>query len=190
MIVIHAGLAVFGKSRTVRAPLGALLLAAFLPDLLAIICIAIGIEHLRVGHGHAAWFALSARMDLSHAWLTVALLAVLAALAGSRFWDRVSGLMLGYLVLSHWLIDMVFLPTVLPLLPFNLFDLPGFGLGLMQWPLRAIAIDSCVGLMLVFLGARSGRPGGLIGRVGHAAQPCLSAILLTSILSLVVDFMQ
>jgi hypothetical protein len=124
----HYGLAFAARRAAPRASLGSLFFAAQLLDFLWPIFLMLGLEHVRVQKGLMA----ASPLDLydypwSHSLATAALWGVLfAALYFARARDRRGALVLGALVVSHWVLDLIMHRPDLPLWPGGSLYL-GFG---------------------------------------------------------------
>lgn len=133
MFIGHTAVGLAAKPFAPRVSLGWLIAAAWSPDLLCGLLIALGLEHpgapsdagpfLKFGPGDYAW---------SHSLAVTALLAALAA----AFWfvrtrDRRGALVLAGAVLSHWLLDLVTHLPDMPLVPGG--RLHGWGLWSSFW---------------------------------------------------------
>ncbi|MDB6008451.1 MAG: hypothetical protein JWL65_701 [Gammaproteobacteria bacterium] len=87
--------------------------------------------------------------DYTHSVLGALLLAgVYGAVAGIP-WGRRCGAVLGAVVFSHWLLDLIVHRNDMPILPGNLGNLPKLGFGLWRFPTAAITVE----LVLVVAGA-------------------------------------
>lgn len=64
-------------------------------------------------------------------------------------WGRRVGVVLGAVVFSHWLLDLLVHRTDMPILPGNAGNLPRLGFGLWAYPAVSIALE----LALVVVGA-------------------------------------
>jgi hypothetical protein len=69
-------------------------------------------------------------------------------LVAARPWGRRVGLVLGAVVFSHWLLDLIVHRGDLPILPGNAGDLPRLGFGLWKVPAASILVE----LILVIAG--------------------------------------
>jgi membrane-bound metal-dependent hydrolase YbcI (DUF457 family) len=87
--------------------------------------------------------------DWTHSLVGALVLAALFGLVAARPWGRRTGIVLGAVVFSHWLLDLVVHRGDLPILPGNAGDLPRLGLGLWKVPAASILVE----LALVVAGA-------------------------------------
>lgn len=129
MFIGHFGLGLAAKKTTPRISLGTLFIAAQFLDLLWPTLLLLNIEHVvihpELDNAHQLFFS---DYPISHSLLFVLIWAVL--FGGLYFLikkDRKGALILGLLVLSHWLLDLIVHFHDLPLYPGN-SPLLGFGL--------------------------------------------------------------
>jgi hypothetical protein len=157
MFVGHLAAAFAAKKVEPGVPLGAAVAASFGIDLLWPVLLLFGLETVRVSPGDTAFTSLAFESyPWSHSLLAVVGWSVLAAglgrvLLGS--WR--AGVVLGALVSSHWMLDLVTHRPDLPLWP----DGPLVGLGLWNSVPGTMAVEGSaliVGLA-VYLGVTSAR---------------------------------
>lgn len=148
MITGHFGLAAGVKSRERRVPLWVLMLATVWLDIIFVPLLATGIETIKSvpgtssGYGNAIIHA-----DYTHSLVGAILLAVIFGGVAARFWGQRAAVVLGAVVFSHWLLDLIVHRADLPILPGNAGDLPRLGLGLWKVPAASALVE--LGLMLV-----------------------------------------
>jgi hypothetical protein len=114
----HFAIALTAKAAAPKLPLWILLVASEILDLLCFGFIAIGIEHVAPDPA-LAW---SHGLFMSIVWSAIA-----AATGLLLYRDRTAGILLGLVVLSHWVLDFIAHSPDLPLL-FNGSPLVGLGL--------------------------------------------------------------
>jgi hypothetical protein len=119
MFVGHVAVALGAKHAVPRAPLGALIGAAFALDLIWPVLLLTGIEMVRIDPGNTAFTPLA--FDY-YPWSHSLSMAVVWAVASGRVAAAVlkharAGLAIGLTVLSHWLLDFVTHRPDLPLWP-------------------------------------------------------------------------
>lgn len=149
MIVGHYGLAAAVKAREPATPLWTLMLATVWLDVLFVPLLAVGVESLERVPGAGVYGGVVIHADYTHSLVGAAILSAALALAGAWAWGRRSGLVIGLVSCSHWLLDLLVHRADLPLLPGNAGDLPKFGFGL--W--RVVAASAMVELILLLAGA-------------------------------------
>lgn len=121
MFLGHFALGLAARPVAPRASLGTLFLAAQFIDLLWPTLLLLGLERVRIEPGATAVTPLVfEHYPYSHSLLAVGVWALLLALAylGLRR-DRRGALVVGALVLSHWLLDLVVHQPDLPLTPWG-----------------------------------------------------------------------
>ena len=143
MFIGHFGVGFAAKRLAPRASLGTLLLAAQFIDLLWPTFLLLGWEHVRIEPGVTAANPLA----FEHYPISHSLLAVVgwAVLLGAATWllrrDLRAAMVIGALVLSHWLLDaLVHIPD-LPLVPGGAARI---GLGLWNYPLIELAVELAI----------------------------------------------
>jgi hypothetical protein len=129
MFVGHTALALAAKARARRTSLGLLLAAAVGLDLLWPVFLLLGIEQVRIAPGDTAFSPLAFdSYPWSHSLLMALLWAGLLGLAVARRGaERGAPLLLGGLVVSHWVLDFISHRPDMPLWPGRS---PLLGLGL------------------------------------------------------------
>src|ERR671924_1903396 len=119
MVAGHFGLAAGVKAKEQRAPLWALMLATAWLDVLFGPLFAMGIEDLRTlpggGYGDVIIHA-----DYTHSLVGAVILAVLFGLVAAIPWGWRVGTVLGAVVFSHWLLDLVVHRADMAILPGDL----------------------------------------------------------------------
>jgi membrane-bound metal-dependent hydrolase YbcI (DUF457 family) len=151
------GLAAAVKAKETSAPLWALMLATVWLDIVFIPLYAAGIETLEPlaggGYGNVIIHA-----DYTHSLVGALALAFLFGLIAARPWGRRVGVVLGAVVFSHWLLDLIVHRGDMPLLPGNAGGLPLLGFGV--WRLPAASMGGELGLVV----------GGSLAYYGTARQ--------------------
>jgi hypothetical protein len=89
--------------------------------------------------------------------LGAAIIAVIAGLIARWAWGKKAGLIIGGIVFSHWLLDLIVHRPDLPILPGNLGNLPLLGFGLWQVPIAAALLELALALGGAYLYYRSAR---------------------------------
>ncbi len=156
MVAGHFGFAAAVKAKAPSAPLWALMLATVWLDIVFVPLYAAGIESLQPiaggGYGEVIIHA-----DYTHSLLGAGVLALLFGLVAAVPWGRRVGMVLGAVVFSHWLLDLIVHRADLPILPGNAGELPRLGFGLWRVPAASIAVELALviaGSLLYFHAAR------------------------------------
>ena len=151
MVAGHFGLAAAVKAKQPQVPLWSLMLATAWLDVLFVPLYIAGIERIEpapgtggTGYGEGVIYA-----DYTHSLVGALALGLLFGLIAAVPWRRRTGVVLGAVVFSHWVLDLLVHRGDMPILPGNFGDLPRLGFGLWQIPLAAAATE----LALVAIGA-------------------------------------
>ena len=151
MVAGHFGLAAAVKAKEPQVPLWSLMLATAWLDVLFVPLYIAGIERIEpapgtggTGYGEGVIYA-----DYTHSLVGALALGLLFGLIAAVPWGRRTGVVLGAVVFSHWVLDLLVHRGDMPILPGNFGDLPRLGFGLWQIPLAAAATE----LALVAIGA-------------------------------------
>lgn len=139
----HFALSTGMKRVAPRLPLWVLMLSTYLLDVIFIVLFAAGMEGLTpidpTQPAHYGGVLIHAYY--THSLLGALLISAVAGLVGSRFWGRQGGLVIGTVVFSHWLLDLLVHRPDLPILPDNWGNLPLLGLGLWAYPMVSMAVE-------------------------------------------------
>jgi hypothetical protein len=190
MIAGHFGFAAAVKSREPETPLWALMLATVWLDVVFVPLYLSGIETTQpADQAHTGYGALIIHADYTHSLVgMIALSAMLGVLAG-LLWGRRSGIVIGLVAASHWLLDLIVHRADLPILPGNIGDLPRLGLGLWRYPLVSFSIELALVLMGAWLYWRTAnRVVKTEGRGARAAALTATLITIFGVLVLWLDF--
>jgi membrane-bound metal-dependent hydrolase YbcI (DUF457 family) len=137
MFVGHLGVAFGAKAVAPRIPLGWLVAASYGLDLLWTVFLIIGAERVRVDPGNTLFTPLAFdHYPWSHSLAMAIVWGALATLVASFFLKSRATTVVGFVVVSHWLLDFITHRPDLPLWPAG----PLVGIGL--W-------NSIVGTLLV-----------------------------------------
>jgi hypothetical protein len=170
----HFAFAAAVKPMAPNVPLWALMVATYLLDIVFIVLVSAGIESfsaLDPGHPSYGGAVIGAYYD--HSLLGALVISAIAGAIAWWAWNRLAGLVIGGVVFSHWVLDLIVHRPDMPLLPGNAGELPLMGLGLWNVPVASALVE----LILVIVGtwlyyrAASGAPevGGDSGRAPRKA---------------------
>jgi hypothetical protein len=190
VIAGHFGFAAAVKAKEPRVPLWALMLACQWLDVVFVPLLLTGVERLEPiagtkpgAYGGAVIFA-----DYTHSLLGAAVLSgVFGAVAALRYGRR-SGVVLGLVAASHWVLDLPMHRADLPLLPGNAGNLPRLGFGLWRWPIASAALELAIVLVGGVLYARSAlRVAGEDKAAARRARLCGALVLATGLVVLALN---
>jgi membrane-bound metal-dependent hydrolase YbcI (DUF457 family) len=177
----HFAVGFAAKRLAPRASLGTLFFAAQFIDLLWPVLLLAGVERVAIAPGNTAFTPL----DFEHYPWSHSLLAVAnwALLVGVTYFlirhDRRTGIVLGLLVVSHWLLDLITHRPDLPLWPGS----QHVGLGLWNSVPGTLVLEIGVFVVGVLIYLRTTRARDAIGRWALAALiVCLAAIYAGNLL--------
>jgi membrane-bound metal-dependent hydrolase YbcI (DUF457 family) len=153
MFIGHFAAAMGTKPAAPRTSLGWLFAASQFPDLLWPVFLLTGIERARIAPGDTAFTPLAFdHYPWSHSLLMVVIWGVLlGALYRLRGGDPRASLVIGALVVSHWVLDWVTHRPDLPLFPGGG---PKVGLGLWNYPTATLVIEALLFAAGVWIYAR------------------------------------
>lgn len=165
MFIGHFATAFATKRVVPRPSLGWLFAACQWPDLLWPILCLVGMEHFRIEPGNTAFTPLAFEYyPWSHSLLMDAIWAVVLGLAYlGRRGDRRGALVIGALVLSHWVLDWITHGPDMPILPNNNRLV---GLGLWNNPTATIALETLMYAAGVWLYLRATTAKDRVGKFG------------------------
>lgn len=164
MFLGHYGVGLAAKKPAKSISLGTLFLAAQWLDLLWPIFILLGIEHVVIEPGISKITPLEfTDYPYSHSLLFVLIWSIL--LGGIYYIikrNKKNALIVGLLVLSHWVLDLIVHIPDLPILPSG----PYVGFGLWNLPLISIVIEAAIFIAGVVFYVSSTTPKDKIGSYG------------------------
>jgi LexA-binding, inner membrane-associated putative hydrolase len=163
MFIGHYALAFGAKRVAPRASLGVLVAAAQLSDLLWPIFVLVGWEQVRIAPGDTAVSPLAfVSYPWSHSLLAVALWGLAAAVLYDRLSrDRRGAIMVGALVLSHWVLDYITHRPDLQLYPSGAARM---GLGLWYSLAGTLVVEGLIFVIGLGLYVTATRPRDRVGR--------------------------
>ena len=174
MFVGHFGVAFMAKRLAPRASLGALIVGAELVDFVFPLLVLLGAEHVRIAPGVTRVVPLDFYdYPISHSLLGVGAWALLAGLVYFRVTRYARGaLVIGGLVMSHWVLDVVSHRPDVPLLPRG----PLLGLGLWNNLALSIAVEGGIFAVGLYLYVRDTYAHDGVGRYALFALGALLAV--------------
>lgn len=192
MFAGHFGLAAATKSQEPEIPLWALMLSTQLLDVLFVPLFIAGIETADAVPGAPSYGGSIIHANYTHSLVGALLISLIAGLLAARPWGRRGGLVIGGLVFSHWILDLLVHRADLPILPGNAGNLPTLGFGLWAMPVVSAVLEAILVLGGGFLYYRAATalptpPGG--NRQAYHQRALLAATVtgLLLVLSLVAN---
>ena len=162
MFVGHTAVALAAKSRAREVSLGWLLAAAVALDLIWPVLLLLDVEHVRISPGFTAFTPFDFQSyPYSHSLLmSVVWAAAAALLARWRGLSQSTAVLIGGLVLSHWVLDFVTHAPDLPLVP---WASPRVGLGLWNSIAATFVVEGALFVAGIALYLRATRARDRIG---------------------------
>jgi membrane-bound metal-dependent hydrolase YbcI (DUF457 family) len=153
MLAGHFGLAAAVKARQPQVPLWALMLSTQLMDVIFIGLYLAGIEGFKPVPGtNGGYGNLIISADYTHSLVGALILSLVAMIVAWIPWGRLNGLLIGGMVFSHWILDLLVHRSDMPILPGSLNEgLPRLGLGLWQIPWLSALVELAIVLTGAFL---------------------------------------
>jgi hypothetical protein len=149
-----------------------------------------GIETIALAPGtHGGYASAIIHANYTHSLVGAVLLGVVFGWVCSVPWGRRSGVVLGLVVFSHWVLDLSVHRADLPLLPGNAGGFAPIGLGLWRWPVASASVE----LVLVIVGGwlywQAARRVSLAAHRGERLAALTGALVLSGgIAVLALDF--
>ncbi|MBD3921184.1 permease [Paenibacillus sp. PR3] len=183
MFAGHFGLAAIVKSRTNRVPLWALLVSSQVLDVAFIPMVMTGAESMDETKYGGGYGGAIIHADYTHSLLGAIILTLAAAFAGRWIWGKRAGVIIGAVVFSHWLLDLIVHRADMPLLPGNWGDLPLLGFGLWQYPWISITLEALLIAAGTWMYARAAfQQSGERSRFARVAASSLLGVVLVLLL--------
>jgi len=179
MVTGHFGLAAGVKAYERFVPLWALMVATVWLDILFAPFWAAGVEDIEDVPGTDGGYGnVIIHADYTHSLIGAAVIAAVTGLLVVRWWGRLGGIVIGAVVFSHWILDLIVHRHDMPIIPGDPgAGTVGFGLWKVEWAaITAEALLLAIGALLYWRAAR---------QVSVAAgQPTRRADLAASVLFL------
>lgn len=157
MITGHFGLAAGVKKFAPRLPLWSLLLASFWLDIIFLILSMFGLEsYTAMDPVNPAYGDVIINAPYTHSLIGAILISFLTGWLANLRWGKKGGIVIGLVVFSHWILDLLVHRPDLPIVPGNLGNLPLLGFGLWQYPRLSGALELVLaigGTVLYWVGA-------------------------------------
>ena len=180
MFAGHFAVAAAVKAKNPDVPLWSLMAATQLLDVLFVPLLLSGVESMEpVGTGHGE---VIIHANYTHSLVGTLLLAVLVGGLAWRAWGKRSGVVLGAVVFSHWLLDFLVHRQDMPLLPGAVGHLPMLGLGLWRFSAVSIGLEALLVVVGAFMYARNTLAQGK-GRWFLTGASAMAGLLVLSLLS-------
>ena len=143
MIAGHFGLAAGVKAHRPAVPLWALMLATQWLDVVFVPLFVAHVERIDVIGGGAPGYGNGIiHADYTHSLAGALVIAAATGWLCARWWNRRAGVVIGAVVFSHWLLDLLVHRADMPILPGDLGHLPRLGFGLWQYHALTATIEA------------------------------------------------
>jgi hypothetical protein len=151
VIAGHFGLAAAVKARAPATPLWALMLATQWLDVVFVPLLVGGVERLEpvAGTKPGAYGGAIIHADYTHSLVGAVVLSILLGGLLALRYGKGSGIVVGVVAFSHWMLDLPLHRGDMPILPGGAGGLPRLGFGLWDYPVLSASLE----LALVALGA-------------------------------------
>jgi hypothetical protein len=135
MVTGHFGFAAGVKGKETFVPLWALMLASVWLDVLFIPLFAAGVETIDDAPGtNGGYGDVIIHADYTHSLVGAIVISLVTGWIATRWWGKRGGVVIGVVVFSHWVLDLIVHRHDMPILPGNLGDMRvGFGLWKVEW---------------------------------------------------------
>jgi len=185
VIAGHFGFAAGVKAKAPAVPLWALMLACQWLDVVFVALYAAGVERLEPIPGAGAYGGVIIHADYTHSLVGAAVLSAIFGLVAAIRYGRRSGVILGLVAMSHWVLDLIVHRPDMPILPGGSGALPRLGFGLWRYPVYSAVLELAivvVGSWMYWQAAR--RVAGADPKFARRANLCGSAVLVAGVLTL------
>lgn len=168
MFIGHFGLGFAAKKLDKKPSLGILFISAQWIDLVWPFMLILGLEQVEVDPGNTAFTPLNfISYPFTHGLVSVLIWGAL--LGGLYYWIKKDGkgaMIVGMLVISHWILDFI---THRPDLPLMFGSEAKVGLGLWNSIAGTVLLESAIFILGVFLYLKATRAANLKGTIGFWA---------------------
>ncbi len=165
MFIGHFAVAFATRSRARKLSLGTLFMSAQFVDLLWPLFLLLGIEHVRIDPGNTALTPLDFYdYPVTHSLVGCLLWSVILGVLYFAFRrDRNNAIIVGLVVFSHWILDLL---VHRPDLPLAFGGGPYFGFGLWNYPAATILLELVMYGGGIFLYVKATSPKDRVGSWG------------------------
>jgi len=165
MFIGHFGAGLAGKKVDSRPSLGTMFLAAQWVDLIWPILLLLGIERVQIDPGNTVMTPLNfTYYPYTHSLFSVIIWGILFGVIYYVFKKNLRGsLLLGGLVLSHWILDLLVHRPDLPLVPWSNAKV---GLGLWDNMVISLLLELFIFGIGAYFYVRSTKPENRVGKLG------------------------
>ena len=165
MFIGHFGVGLAAKRIDSRPSLGTLFIASQFLDLLWPIFLLVGLEKVKIEPGNTAFTPLNfTYYPFSHGFLSVFLLSIIF---GAVYFilkrNLKSSVLLGSLVLSHWILDLIVHRPDLPLIPWSHVKV---GLGLWNSVILTLIVEGFIFIAGAYLYIKTTKAENKKGSIG------------------------
>ena len=165
MFIGHFGVGLAAKRIDSRPSLGTLFIASQFLDLLWPIFLLVGLEKVKIEPGNTAFTPLNfTYYPFSHGFLSVFLLSIIF---GAVYFilkrNLKSSILLGSLVLSHWILDLIVHRPDLPLIPWSDVKV---GLGLWNSVILTLIVEGFIFIAGAYLYIKTTKAENKKGSIG------------------------
>jgi hypothetical protein len=142
MLAGHFGLAAVVKARQPQIPAWSLMLSTQLLDVVFLVLYFLGIEGFSSVEGtNGGYGDTLINAPYTHSLVGAVVISLVATIVTWIFWGRRNAIIIGAVVFSHWLLDLIVHRPDMPILPGNAGDLPLLGFGLWAIPSLTAAVE-------------------------------------------------
>jgi hypothetical protein len=151
MIAGHFGFAAAVKAKAPAVPLWTLMLACEWLDIVFVPLLLAGIERFDpvAGTKPGAYGGAVIHADYTHSLVGATVLSLVFGAVFALRYGRTSGVVLGLVSMSHWVLDLPMHRADMPILPGGGGNLPSLGFGLWRYPVASAMLE----LVIVLVGA-------------------------------------
>lgn len=185
----HFGLAAGVKAREQFVPLWALMLATIWLDVLFIPLLAADVETIDDAPGTDGGYGnVVIHADYTHSLVGAAVIALVTGWLVTRWWGSRGGVVIGAVVFSHWLLDLIVHRDDLAILPGNAGDVRvGFGLWRVEWASITLEAALLLAGALLYWRAASATERAAEVSAGGRANLVTALIVVSGVVVLALD---